>query len=152
MLSELNERLCDGNDTNIFVTLFCGVLDIDTGLLIYSNGGHCPPLLLRKGGCSAPLPLPRGPLIGVFEGMTFLALSVTLNPGDVLFCYTDGVTEAQTVGGEEFTEERCLPLLDVLGNVPLPEMLDALRGEVACLLYTSPSPRDGLLSRMPSSA
>lgn len=135
LLAELNNRLCIGNDTNIFVTLFCGVLDTDTGELIYSNGGHCPPLL-RKGGVSAFLPLPRGPLIGAFEGMSFLTLSVTLDPGDTLFCYTDGVTEAQTPAGEEFTDERCLPLLDALGNMPLPEMLDALRHKVGIFTGT----------------
>ena len=135
LLAELNDRLCIGNETNIFVTLFCGVLDTDTGALIYSNGGHCPPLL-RKGGVSAPLPLPRGPLIGAFEGMHFLTLSVTLEPGDTLFCYTDGVTEAQTPAGEEFTDERCLSLLDTLSSMPLPEMLDALRREVGAFTGT----------------
>ena len=112
------------------------MLDTDTGELIYSNGGHCPPLL-RKGGVSAPLPLPRGPLIGAFEGMEFLTLGVTLEPGDTLFCYTDGVTEAQTPAGEEFSDERCLPLLDSLGNLPLPEMLDALRREVGAFTGTA---------------
>ena len=136
LLTELNDRLCIGNDTNIFVTLFCGMLDTDTGELIYSNGGHCPPVL-RKGGVSAPLPLPRGPLIGAFEGMEFLTLGVTLEPGDTLFCYTDGVTEAQTPAGEEFSDERCLPLLDSLGNLPLPEMLDALRREVGAFTGTT---------------
>ncbi len=129
LLAELNERLCVGNDTNIFVTLFCGVLDINSGQLTYSNGGHCAPVL-RKGGISAPLPLPIGPLIGVFEDISFSTLSLTLDPGDTLFCYTDGVTEAQTTEGEEFTEERCLPLLDAVGMFPLPEMLDAIRREV----------------------
>lgn len=136
LLTELNDRLCIGNDTNIFVTLFCGMLDTDTGELIYSNGGHCPPVL-RKGGVSALLPLPRGPLIGAFEGMEFLTLGVTLEPGDTLFCYTDGVTEAQTPAGEEFSDERCLPLLDSLGNLPLPEMLDALRREVGAFTGTA---------------
>lgn len=136
LLAELNDRLCIGNDTNIFVTLFCGVLDTDTGELIYSNGGHCPPVL-RKGGVSTPLPLPRGPLIGAFEGMSFLTLNVTLEPGDILFCYTDGVTEAQTPAGEEFSDERCLPLLDALGDLPLPEMLDALRREVGAFTGTA---------------
>lgn len=135
VLAELNDRLCIGNETNIFVTLFCGVLDTDTGTLLYSNGGHCPPLL-RKGGVSRPLPLPRGSLIGAFEGMDFLTLRVTLEPGDTLFCYTDGVTEAQTPAGEEFADERCLSLLDTLGNLPLPEMLDALRREVGAFTGT----------------
>ena len=136
VLAELNDRLCLGNETNIFVTLFCGVLDTDTGELIYSNGGHCPPLL-RKGGVSAPLPLPRGPLIGAFEGMNFLTLGVTLEPGDTLFCYTDGVTEAQTPAGEEFSDERCMSLLDTLDNLPLPEMLDAVRREVGAFTGTA---------------
>lgn len=136
LLAQLNDRLCGGNDTSVFVTLFCGVLDTDTGELIYSNGGHCPPLL-RKRGASTVLPLPRGPLIGAFADMDFLSLSVTLDPGDTLFCHTDGVTEARAPDGEEFSDKRCLSLFDALGDMPLPEMLDAMRHEVELFTGTA---------------
>ncbi|MFZ4539134.1 PP2C family protein-serine/threonine phosphatase [Propionivibrio sp.] len=130
LLTKLNDRLCIGNETNIFVTLFCGFLDVPTGALVYSNGGHCAPIL-RSDGYSDYVPIPKGPLIGAFEDMRFGAMHLTLNPGDTLFCYTDGVTEAQTAAGEEFSEERCLSILDRVGHIQLPEVLDTFRGEVS---------------------
>lgn len=130
LLKQLNDRLCIGNDTNIFVTMFCGFLEVETGKMVYSNGGHCAPILRTAAG-SRLMPIPKGPLIGAFAGMDFGAMRLSLNPGDMLFCYTDGVTEAQTTAGEEFSEERCLPILDQVGHISLAEVLDTFRREVA---------------------
>jgi len=129
LLRQLNDRLCIGNETNIFITLFCGFYDLDSGTLTYSNGGHCAPIL-RSGDGSRHIAIPKGPLLGAFEGMKFKPAEILLEPGDTLFCYTDGVTEAQTSSAEEFTEERCLTLLDEMGSLPLPELLDHFRSEV----------------------
>lgn len=129
LLKELNDRLCISNETNIFVTLFCGFYDARTGRLSYSNGGHCPPLLLRDGGVEF-LPLPKGPLVGAFDGITYRQLEITLQPGELLYCYTDGVTEAQTAQGEEYSEERCARLLQAYGQAPLADLLDAFRADV----------------------
>jgi sigma-B regulation protein RsbU (phosphoserine phosphatase) len=126
LLAALNDRLCAGNDTNLFVTLFCGFLDLDTGLLRYSNGGHCPPMLLADGVASL-LPIPRGVLVGAFPGLVFGAMQTVLAPGATLLCYTDGVTEAANGAGVEFSEQRCLQLLAQWGQRPLPEALDLLR-------------------------
>ncbi len=130
LLKELNDKLCVSNDANIFVTMFCGFLNVETGELMYSNGGHCAPILRSKTGIEL-LPIPRGPLIGAFADMNFGVMRITLNPGDVLFCYTDGVTEAQTRSGEEFSEKRCFPILGSASHLPLPEMLETFRIEVA---------------------
>jgi len=129
LLKELNDRLCISNETNIFVTIFCGFYDARTGRLIYSNGGHCPPLLLRNGAAKF-LPLPKGPLVGAFDGITYRQMEITLQPGDLLYCYTDGVTEAQTAQGEEYSEERCAKLLQAYGQFPLADLLDAFRADV----------------------
>lgn len=129
LLKELNERLCIANETNIFLTIFCGFYDVRSGALSYSNGGHCPPLLLSPQGARF-LPLPKGPLIGAFEGIVFGRVQTTLQPGELLFCYTDGVTEAQTPTGEEYSEERCTRLLQASGHMPLPELLDTFRADV----------------------
>ena len=129
LLKELNERLCIANDTNIFLTLFSGFYDARNGALHYSNGGHCPPLLLSSKGAHF-LPLPKGPLIGAFEGINFGLMQTTLQPGEMLFCYTDGVTEAQTQAGEEYSEARCTRLLEDCAHVSLPELLDIFRADV----------------------
>jgi sigma-B regulation protein RsbU (phosphoserine phosphatase) len=130
LLGTLNDRLCEGNDTNLFVTLFCGFLDLDTGLLRYSNGGHCPPIVF-SGGQASMLAIPKGVLVGAFPGLKFGVMETTLERGDTLFCYTDGVTEAANAAGEEFSEERCLDLLSRWDQPPLPESLDALRHAVS---------------------
>ena len=109
LLQQINEQLCAGNDTNMFVTLFCAFLDIGTGELTYSNAGHCPPVLLRDGRPSL-LPLPKGALIGVIPGSRYLANAIVLDEGDALICHTDGLTEAQSGSGEEFGVERMLDL------------------------------------------
>jgi sigma-B regulation protein RsbU (phosphoserine phosphatase) len=130
LLATLNDRLCHGNDTNLFVTLFCGFLDLDTGELRYSNGGHCPPIVLADGQARL-LTIPKGVLVGAFPGLAYGAMSYTLAPGETLFCYTDGVTEAESPSGEEFSEQRCLDLLARWDFPDLPAALDALRRQVS---------------------
>lgn len=130
LLLDLNERLSAGNDANIFVTMFCGFLDVTTGVLRYSNGGHCAPLLRSAHGVEE-IRLPKGPLIGAFPGVRYQSMELQLQSGETLLCYTDGVTEAQTPQGEEFSLARCTPLLQTARDLPLPDLLDLLRNAVA---------------------
>ncbi|MEY3251255.1 MAG: hypothetical protein RL227_228, partial [Pseudomonadota bacterium] len=130
LLSELNARLCAGNDANIFVTMFCGILDIPHRRLLYSNGGHCAPMLLYPGS-SRMLPIPKGPLVGAFPGCKYSSMEIRLGHDETLFCYTDGVTEAHDPKGEELTEERCLQLLNGLQPQACGDLLDHVRARVA---------------------
>jgi sigma-B regulation protein RsbU (phosphoserine phosphatase) len=129
LLENLNDRLCVGNDTNIFVTMFCGFLNVENGKLLYSNGGHCAPIL-SVDGKATQLTIPKGALIGAFADMKYAFMEYSLNPGDTLFCYTDGVTEAQDRTGEEFSEDRCLKIVEQSGSLSLPTLLDTVRQEV----------------------
>ncbi len=129
LLSELNARLCDGNDANMFVTMFCGIVDIPNRTLRYSNGGHCAPMLLHPGG-SRMLPIPKGALVGAFPGCKYSSMETRLGHGETLFCYTDGVTEAHDHRGEEFTEERCLQLLGGVRPLACGDLLDHVRAQV----------------------
>jgi sigma-B regulation protein RsbU (phosphoserine phosphatase) len=113
----------------MFVTLLCGFLDIDSGRLVYSNGGHSAPLLLRDGK-SSHLPIPKGTLVGAIPGLRFASHEIMLEEGDTLICYTDGVTEAQTAEGEEFSDERLLHLVTRNARHSLDDLLDAIRREV----------------------
>jgi sigma-B regulation protein RsbU (phosphoserine phosphatase) len=130
LLSELNARLGEGNEANIFVTMFCGVLDVPSRRLRYSNGGHCAPMILSPGR-SRMLPIPKGPLVGAFPNCQYSSMDIVLAPDETLFCYTDGVTEAHDPQGEEFTEERCLETLDALPLQPAGDLLDQVRQLVA---------------------
>ena len=99
---------------NMFVTLFFGVLEPATGLLTYVNGGHNSPVIIGSTGAKARLQ-PTGPAVGMFPDAKFIAHQVSLAPGDTLFAFTDGVTEARDTNGRFFTEARLLQLLGAAG-------------------------------------
>lgn len=135
LLEVLNERLCIGNEASHFVTLFCGFLDVHSGRLVYANGGHCAPIL-SVGGAVTQLPIPKGMLVGAFSGLRYARMEHRLDPGDLLFCYTDGVTEAHRPTGEEFSESRCAEILRRTQSPCLPTLLDDMRREVAAFRGT----------------
>lgn len=130
LLEDLNNRLVLGNDANIFVTLYCGFLNVATGALTYASGGHCAPIV-SSGTQTDFLPIPRGSLIGAKAGLRYRSMKHRLAPGEILFCYTDGVTEAQNSAGEGFSDELCLQVLRQAGAPPLPKLLETMRREIA---------------------
>ncbi|HEX3097418.1 MAG TPA: SpoIIE family protein phosphatase, partial [Usitatibacter sp.] len=125
ILEALNDRLCIGNDANLFVTLFCGFLDVESGRFTYSNGGHCAPMVCGRAG-AAMLPLPKGALLGAASGRRYSSLERILDPGEIFLCYTDGVTEAEDDAGIPFSEKACLETLRLGTATPLPALLDSL--------------------------
>lgn len=136
LIERVNDQLCDGNDANLFLTLFCAVLDLDSGQLVYSNAGHLSPIVVR-GGRSEALPLPKGMVIGVLSGIRYRNLETLLQPDDLLLCFTDGVTEAQTPAGEELTEPALASWLETQAALPLQSLLERVRAEVARFTGTS---------------
>jgi sigma-B regulation protein RsbU (phosphoserine phosphatase) len=129
VIGKINDQLCAGNETNLFVTLFCGFLDVSTGRLVYSNGGHCAPILV-SGNKASSIPIPKGTLVGAIPGLTYSSLEIVIDPEDTLICYTDGVTEAQPESGEEFSEERLIELLRRESNLSPEIMVETVRREV----------------------
>ncbi|MHB9098040.1 MAG: SpoIIE family protein phosphatase [Syntrophales bacterium] len=107
VLQRVNHELCRENDSMMFVTVFCGILNFRTGEVRYSNAGHNPPLVLRTGRPPEWLPLPDGFLLGTMEDSLYETRQILLAPGDTLLLYTDGVTEAMN-GEKLFYEERRL--------------------------------------------
>jgi phosphoserine phosphatase RsbU/P len=97
--------------SNMFVTLFYGVLDLASGQLTYVNCGHNPPVIVGSTGVKVRL-RPTAPAVGLFPDVEFTMQHVDLEPGDVLFAFTDGVTEARAPNDGFFTEERLLHLLE----------------------------------------
>ncbi|MCE5233282.1 MAG: SpoIIE family protein phosphatase [Mizugakiibacter sp.] len=106
ILTRLNAELCQRNDNLMFVTLFCGVLDLAEGALAYASAGHEAPLLLRADGECVTLPIAGGPPLGVDPAAQFAAQRYALDAGDLLLAYTDGVTDARAGGGGLFGEAR----------------------------------------------
>lgn len=106
ILRTLNNDLAEDNDSNMFVTLFCALLDLKDGTCRFSNGGHNPPYILRAGGDIVRLPLTGDTIVGVIPDTEFNEATIGLDSGDMLFLYTDGVTEAMNPANELFEETR----------------------------------------------
>ena len=115
VLSEVNRLLQENNDAAMFVTVFFAIYDSTTGELVYSNGGHNPPVILHADGSSSLLAQDPGVALGVAPEFTYDMYNATLEPGEALVLYTDGVTEAENEKTEQFGLDR---LRGILGGAP----------------------------------
>ena len=98
-------------DLNMFATLFFGLLDPSNGQLAYINAGHNPPFVVGPDGAVKAALKGTGPAVGMFPATDFRIDYAQIDPGDVLYAYTDGVTEARDAARRFFTEKRLLSLL-----------------------------------------
>ncbi|NLX96796.1 MAG: SpoIIE family protein phosphatase [Rhodopirellula sp.] len=105
-LAHVNDELAEGNESCMFITMFCGILNLKTGDFIYSNAGHNPPLLARRDGTVERLDDAPGLILGIASGAAYEDHSRRLNAGDLLLLYTDGVTEAMDSAKLLFGDDR----------------------------------------------
>ncbi len=111
-LERVNRLLSFDNRSEMFVSVFYGVLDLRSGAIEYSNGGHNPPMVLRRSGELERLVGTGGTVLGVLPGLTYRRGATALAPGEVIFLYSDGITEAMNADGECFAELRLAQSLD----------------------------------------
>ena len=119
IISQMNERMAEDNELNMFVTLFLGVLDLPTGRLRYSNAGHNAPLLLTENGGTkqkAFLPCDSNLPIGIMGGWKFTLQETTIDVNTTIFLYTDGLTEAEDMDHQLFGEERMINAIPFSNN------------------------------------
>jgi len=122
-VTRLNQLSCANRLTNKFFTLFYGILNLSRFELTYSNAGHLPPIVRRRqGGLS--LLMGTGGLVGCFPEWTYQQESICLAPGDRIWLYTDGLSEARSDSGVEFGPTRMESLIDALHASPLPDAQD----------------------------
>ena len=111
VLAKGNDGLCEGNEAEMFVTCWMGVIDLNTGLVTFGNAGHNPPFFVRAdGACEKCAVRPNMVLAGI-EGIPYRRHELSMQPGDTLFLYTDGVTEATNGQDELFGEGRLREVL-----------------------------------------
>jgi sigma-B regulation protein RsbU (phosphoserine phosphatase) len=130
VLSSVNDMLCEGNDACMFVTVSCGVLNVRTGEVVCADAGHNPNIYLTSAGEACYLDAAQTMALGIMEGVPYRTHRSVLKPGDVLFMYTDGVTEAVNAKDELFSEERLLQYICELKNSEVQDMIFRVMEEI----------------------
>lgn len=141
LLARLNRLLQANSPPNCFVSLFFGALDPASGKLAYSNAGHNPPLIVRRGGETEWLAA-GGPVLGILPGVSYEQKECVLDDGDALVLYSDGVTEAVNASGEEFGEERLAAFCAERRQLPAAALVEELKRALRKWLGERPAEDD----------
>jgi sigma-B regulation protein RsbU (phosphoserine phosphatase) len=128
-MAKVSYLLWESTESNQFVTAFHGILDASNRTLSYSNAGHNPPLLINAGGETRFIEQGEQPL-GMFRDTRYHEYHLTLEPGDVMVLYTDGVTEAQNPEGVEFGRDRLVEAVKENYDKPAREMIASLQMKI----------------------
>lgn len=129
ILRRVNDDLSEDNDSCMFVTLFLAILDVGSGEIHYASAGHNPPVVLDREGAHFLPPL-NEPMAGAMPGLEYTTRSMRLERGDMLFLYTDGVTEAMDREKRLYSEARLLELLSGLRDRGVDEVVRTVNGSI----------------------
>ena len=116
ILASVNDQFCENNELDMFVTVFMGILTISTGEFRYANAGHEYPAVSRDGNRFELLKEHHSPPLGCMEGIVYREYKTTFHPGDIIYLYTDGVTEANDNRHELYGEQRLISALNLPFN------------------------------------
>ncbi|MBP3719777.1 MAG: SpoIIE family protein phosphatase [Clostridia bacterium] len=129
-LRYVNDQLCEGNDAELFVTVWFAILDLKTGRGVAANAGHEHPVLRRENGKFELVLYRHSPAVATLAGMKFREHEFEMHPGDTLFVYTDGVPEATNAGNELFGTDRMLDALNREADVAPETLLRNVRKDL----------------------
>ena len=130
IFTKANEKLCENNESGMFVTAWMGILDLTTGNMHFANAGHNPPLLKRFDGSFEYLKTRAGFVLAGMEGIRYRAGEIKLYPGDRLFLYTDGVPEATNTENKLYGEDRLLDFMNQNADTNAVELLPNLKANI----------------------
>lgn len=125
-----NEKLCENNESGMFVTAWMGKVDLLTGKLSYANAGHNPPVIVHSDGKCEYLKSRTGFVLAGMEGMNYRANEITITNGDRIFLYTDGVTEATDANEALYGEDRLQSYIEKNKNLKAEELLSGLKKDI----------------------
>ncbi|NCC77234.1 MAG: serine/threonine-protein phosphatase, partial [Clostridia bacterium] len=137
-----NEQLCEGNGGNLFVTAWMGLLELSTGKLTYVNAGHNPPLLKTGGSAFTYLKSIPGFVLAGMEGIVYRQSEILLGAGDVLYLYTDGVTEATNADNELYGDDRLITLANQVAVTALDGFLKRIQIDIDAFVQEAPQADD----------
>lgn len=129
-MSTVNDILCDESVGSMFVTVFYGIYDLQTGHITFTNAGHNPPYILKANGTVEALQAPCNLVLGAVPGVPFTCNTLELEPGDALFMYTDGVTEAENKNHDQFGESRLEEALAECKGTDSKHIVDTVNAKV----------------------
>ena len=138
VFTTVNRLLCEGNDAGLFVTSWMGILDLETGVMKYANAGHNPPLIKRENGKFEYLRSRPGFVLAGMDTVRYKQSELVLNPGDRIFLYTDGVTEATDSSQQLYGEDRLESLLNRCQADTAEEMLADLKKDIDSFVCEAP--------------
>lgn len=135
----MNRNMVEMNTSNMFVTFFCGVLDMTSGHLRYCNAGHNAPMFISPDAVEE-LPVTPNIALGVMEGFPFVEQEMDMKAGMGIFMYTDGLNEAEDTGHNQFGMERVMAVLN--GNLPVMEQVEKVQSAVWSFVGDAPQSDD----------
>ena len=138
VLRYVNEQLCEGNEAELFVTVWLAIVELSTGRGLAANAGHEHPAIRHKDGQYELVIYRHSPAVATMEGLRFREHSFELKPGDSLFVYTDGVTEATNTANELFGTDRMLEALNRNPDALPPELLPQIKAEIDSFVGEAP--------------
>ena len=130
ILADVNNQLCEGNEADLFVTVWLGIMELSTGKVTASNAGHEYPAIKRADGKYELYKTKQSPAVATMEGLRFRETEFSLNHGDCLYIYTDGVPEATNIHDELYGTDRMLEALDSTSGMNAEEILHAMKKSV----------------------
>ena len=138
VLRNVNEQLCEGNEAELFVTVWLAIIEISTGKGLAANAGHEHPVIRRADGSYELVIYRHSPAVATMEGLRFKEHSFELQPGDRLFVYTDGVPEATNAHDELFGPDRMLAALNADPDAAPPTLLANVRRSIDEFVGSAP--------------
>ncbi len=138
VLSDVNDQLMEGNEAELFVTVWLAFIEISTGKGIATNAGHEHPVLMRKGEDFEMVKYKHSPAVATIEGIPFRDHDFELHKGDTLFVFTDGLPEATDSTDTLYGEERTLSVLNRNKDVPMDVLLKNVRTDVDAFVGEAP--------------
>ncbi len=131
ILKRANSELCEGNDADMFVTVWLGLMNLDTGVMQCANAGHEYPVLMRTGGEYELIKDKHGLALAAMDGVSYRSYELQLHPGDKLFVYTDGVPEAINTDVEQYGTDRLLTVLNARKDEAPKDLLPEVRQDIS---------------------
>ena len=138
IFTKANNGLCENNEAGMFVTAWIGILDLRTGVVKFANAGHNPPMVRKANGEFVYMKSRAGLVLAGMEDIPYMEQEMQLEPGDRIFLYTDGVTEANDIDGKLYSEERLESFINSVKEEKAEDVLNAIKGDIDLFAAEAP--------------